>query len=179
MKDEPSPRQCPHGTYPLPGREGKNVHALISMSNPPDVPPTSTAAWWRSLLAAGSWGCFQRKHEWLPRTAFTAVALPLLPLYISIWQLVSNCFSELLVGSCQSQRTWLGVVNFSTVIQWDSLAIYYWNASAKMRWERRIIDSSGIYLEDVVKGKWTFDTDSERHWNWGNWRWYQGGNSIL
>lgn len=51
------------------------------------------------------------------------------------------------------KRTWLAVVNFSTVTHWNGWAIYYCCAGTKPAWET-MEDSSGIFPEDAFQRKW-------------------------
>lgn len=98
----------------------RGLHARSQPGFPPQHSSTSAVCSHSWELGLG----VQRKRTRLPKPAFTAVASPLLPLHKSIWHLVSNCFSQLLAGSCQSLKPWLGVVNFSAMVPWDSWAIF-------------------------------------------------------
>lgn len=79
------------------------MHALISMSMKHTFPQPAQQHDGGFFLQLGAGAVFIGNMHDCQEQAFTAVALPLLPLYISSCHLVSNCFSELLVGSCQSQ----------------------------------------------------------------------------
>lgn len=96
--------------------------------------PTSTAALWRSLLAAGAVfrGNVHDCQEQLLQQSLCPYSLCRKAFGTWFQTVFSSCWR----APVSHKKTWLAVVNFSTVTHWNGWAIYYCCAGAKPAWER-------------------------------------------
>lgn len=158
MQDETSLRRCIAHSIPcLGGKEEicmpwHPAEAHTSLPKPTMLSPTSTAALWRSLLAAGAVfrGSVRDCQEQLLQQSLCPYSLCRKAFGTWFQTVFSSCWR----APVSHKKTWLAVVNFSTVTHWNGWAIYYCCAGAKPAWERTMEDSSGIFVEVVFQGKW-------------------------